>query len=571
MFNTFPPYLDKGPNGTPVGFAADMLVQAARQAKIDIRWVEIQGPAEDAFVKGQADLYPLMTITPEREARFYMSAPWWENQFALVSTEGHHIADAQSASGKTIATRVGVIQELSQRLFPKARFVNVLTLTEMEAELCSGKIDGFFADVRLLQGQLMQRTKSCTGQALHATSVPDSRLFLGTASTKEFAFANDRLFREIAKLALNGTLSRSASRWGIYVPYDTGRLRQVVEAEAHEQRLMWILAATVLVLTLSVIQTNRIRGAKREAESAQMEAREMHYRFDQFMKHTPAIAFIKDVKGELVYSNEPAPDISRLLSSGDVEVLSLNRNLEVTETVEDREGNQRHFLVLKFPFRGATGSTLLGGVALDVTARIIAEKELELRAKSDILTGLPNRRNFLTELGVAIELHQARGERLAVGFVDLDGFKRVNDQMGHEAGDELLKQTAARLSHVCQAPNMVARLGGDEFTFFVRESRWDSIPRIVTAMLTTLEKKFQIAGRDVHISGSIGVSVYPDHGTNPEQLLRNADCAMYFAKNTGKQRIGFWSPDLAVQQQKHMERTVSERDPVGLAFEIRRV
>lgn len=214
-----------------------------------------------------------MTITPQREALFYMSPPWWENQFVLVSTEAREIPDAAAARGKAIAD-------------------------------CNQKVDGFFSDVRLLQTQLLQRTEGCAGQALHETSVLDSGLFLGTASTKAMASANDRIFREIAKLALDGTLSGKAARWGVFSPYDTSHLKGIVDAEAHEKLFAWVLAATLLVLALSVMQTTAIRRAKRQAESAQAEAKEMQYRFDEFMKHTPAITFIKDEKGRVVYSNE---------------------------------------------------------------------------------------------------------------------------------------------------------------------------------------------------------------------------------------------------------------------------
>lgn len=436
-FNQFPPYLDKGPAQVPVGFAAEILIQAAQNAGVDIHWVEINGSADLAFAEGKADLYPLMTITPERESLFHMSAPWWENQFALISTEGHAITDASGAKGKVIATRIGVIQTLSQRLFPQARFVNIQTLEEMERSLCSASIDGFFADARLLEGQLLQRTKGCAGQALHLTSIPDSKLLLGTASTKAAASINDKLFREIAKLALDGTLSRSASRWGIYIPYDTARLRQVVDAEARASLMANVLVAALMVLTLSLIQTGMVRRAKRAAE--------------------------------------------------------------------------------------------------------LAQRELEYHAKIDILTGLPNRRSFMSELEGAIERSLERRESLAVGFLDLDGFKRVNDLLGHESGDELLVQVAGRLRSFFGGADTVARLGGDEFTFFLGEVTHAGALQMMSRVLCSIEECFWIGGKEVFVSASIGISFLPDHGDNSQQLLRNADSAMYFAKNNGKHRIEFWS------------------------------
>jgi diguanylate cyclase (GGDEF)-like protein len=560
--NKFSPYLDIGPNGTPVGFAAGMFTQAARQAKIDVRWIEFDGAADKALSEGKIDMYPLMTITPERESLFYMSAPWWENQFELISTKGREIPDKSAARGKVIATRVGMVQTLSQTLFPGAHFVDLQTLPEMEKALCDQKIDGFFSDVRLVQAQLMQRTKRCSGQALYAASVPDSKLSLGTASTKATASANDRIFREIAKMALNGTLSRTAAGWGVFMPYDTARLKQVLDAEGHEKVMAWALLATLLVLALSIIQTTAVRRARRDAELAHARARDMQYQFDEFMKHTPAITFIKDAGRRVIYSNEafhdaqapgvisgrpdensgPIDVISRQLSLEDDDVLKLGRAVEVTETLRGADGTNRHFLVLKFPFRGAAGVRYLGGVALDVTARMVAEEELRHHAKIDLLTGLPNRRSFMTELQLAVEESCRRESSFAVCFVDLDGFKQVNDQMGHEAGDELLKHAAERLKRVCRKSDTVARIGGDEFTVLLPGVNPVAAQQIMGGALSALTEPFVIAGKKIIISASVGISLFPAHGTTPQQLLRNADTAMYAAKRNGRQRIELWSP-----------------------------
>jgi diguanylate cyclase (GGDEF)-like protein len=180
-------------------------------------------------------------------------------------------------------------------------------------------------------------------------------------------------------------------------------------------------------------------------------------------------------------------------------------------------------------------------VALDVTARILAEEELRQHAKIDLLTGLPNRRSFMTELEMTLQKSLHRDSQFAVCFVDLDGFKRVNDQMGHEAGDELLKHAAIRLRQVCRESDTVARLGGDEFTLLLRRVNRVDAQQIIAMALGALKESFWVAGKEISISASIGVSLFPEHGTTSQQLLRNADSAMYIAKRNGKQRIEFWS------------------------------
>ena len=120
--------------------------------------------------------------------------------------------------------------------------------------------------------------------------------------------------------------------------------------------------------------------------------------------------------------------------------------------------------------------------------------------------------------------------------------------MGHEAGDDLLKLVAARLNHVGRKSDVIARLGGDEFTFFLTEVFPNEIQRTTTAMLRAFDTPFRIGGRDIVISASFGVSLFPDHGSTATQLLRNADSAMYLAKQNGKARIEFWSGSRDVQE-----------------------
>jgi len=550
-FNQFAPYVEKGPDGHPVGFAAEVFEEAARRANVKFRWVRIDGGADQAFAEGKADLYPLMTIRSGNAERFYMSAPWWENEFALISTEKRPIFDAAGATGKTIATRLGVVQKLSKTVLPRARLVILPTLDDMEAALCAGTIDGFFSDMRLLQSQLLKRTAACAGQPLHAASVSRSKLYMGTGSTFAASAINDKIFGEIAKLALDGTLARAASKRGIVTPYDTARLKQVVDAEEREHMMAWALGAALVVLGISLFQTRAVRRAKKEAEAAHAHAREAQHRFDEFMKHTPAFTFIKDERRQVVYSNEKFAGkrmgalvggengIPPRLCERDDEAFDSGRGLEVTETLTDSLGRERHFLVLKFPFEDAAGGRYLGGVALDVTARVRAEKELEYHAKVDLLTGLPNRRSYMTCTGMALGDDQAGG--MAVAFVDLDGFKQVNDLFGHEGGDALLIQVAERLRNACRDSDMVARMGGDEFTFLLRGVDPAEAQKRMEAALEVLEQPFAIAGEEIRISASIGVSLSPLHGSALQDLMRKADAAMYSAKRNGKGRVQIWA------------------------------
>ena len=171
------------------------------------------------------------------------------------------------------------------------------------------------------------------------------------------------------------------------------------------------------------------------------------------------------------------------------------------------------------------------GLAQDVTARVEAEEQLRQAAVHDELTGLPNRSSLATRLEHAIMRVNRSGDRLALLFIDLDRFKKVNDTLGHAAGDEVLRQAAARIRACVREVDSVARLGGDEFVVLLETVVHPDTPSIIGVRIrTAFGMPFQWKGTDVNCGASVGVSLYPDHARDPELLLATADEAMYRAK-----------------------------------------
>ena len=177
-------------------------------------------------------------------------------------------------------------------------------------------------------------------------------------------------------------------------------------------------------------------------------------------------------------------------------------------------------------------------------ARLRAEARLNQLALYDLLTGLPNRQFFMELLNKALHRAQRAKRSVALLFLDLDRFKMVNDLLGHLAGDELLKAVATRLKSVARASDTVARLSGDEFTIILEDVlSEDSVARFSQKILQALTQGFKVSGRDFFITGSIGVALYPNDGTDMATLLKSADAAMYAAKEyTGT--IRFYSPSI---------------------------
>ncbi|MEO5353629.1 MAG: diguanylate cyclase [Magnetococcus sp. XQGC-1] len=189
------------------------------------------------------------------------------------------------------------------------------------------------------------------------------------------------------------------------------------------------------------------------------------------------------------------------------------------------------------------GMTFFAAVIRDITERKQAEEKIRYQAHFDLLTDLPNRNLFLKRLDETLALVERQKKRLALLFVDLDRFKWVNDTLGHEAGDELLRQVAQRMKGCVRKSDTVARLGGDEFTLILYDvADSESTIRVVELLLKQLATPFQLLGQEVNISGSIGVTFFPEDGTDRETLLRNADHAMYIAKRSGRNAYWLFEP-----------------------------
>ncbi|RAU21600.1 signal transduction protein [Paramagnetospirillum kuznetsovii] len=190
----------------------------------------------------------------------------------------------------------------------------------------------------------------------------------------------------------------------------------------------------------------------------------------------------------------------------------------------------------------------------DITEQVEAQRHILHLAHYDMLTGLPNRVLFQDRLERAV-VHALRHDRqAALLFIDLDGFKKVNDTMGHRAGDDLLKEVAKRLCHCVRMTDTVARLGGDEFTIILDEivSPGDAA-MIADKILAELALPVVIDGREVFVGASIGISVYPEDGKSGEDLLKHADTAMYQAKAAGKGRHNFYSAEMTQREERRLE------------------
>jgi diguanylate cyclase (GGDEF)-like protein/PAS domain S-box-containing protein len=215
------------------------------------------------------------------------------------------------------------------------------------------------------------------------------------------------------------------------------------------------------------------------------------------------------------------------------------------------------------------------GMIRDITERKRIEQQLNYMATHDALTGLPNRLMFNQLLNQAIRSALRHKRQLAVFFIDLDRFKIINDTLGHEAGDRLLKEIARRFRSALRSVDVVGRLGGDEFVVLIEEvDDLNQVAIVAHKILSNAIKPMVLMGEECRVTASIGISIYPKDGQDEQSLMKNADIAMYFAKEEGKNNFQFYSKDIQSQSTERLGietnlRLALERKEFSLHYQAR--
>jgi len=236
---------------------------------------------------------------------------------------------------------------------------------------------------------------------------------------------------------------------------------------------------------------------------------------------------------------------AKMIRANDGRVIAENQINTYEETLATVDG-ERTYLATKGPLRDRDGRVIgLFGISRDITVRKASEDRVRHLAHFDPLTDLPNRALLTDRLHQA--LAQARRDKrmLALMFLDLDKFKRVNDTLGHHIGDLLLKQVAIRI-HAClrRESDTMSRIGGDEFVILLAQIEEEKDALVAAEkVLFALDQPFEIGPHTIDISSSIGIAVYPQHGEDADLLLKNADNAMYQAKKSGRNCCRFFSAE----------------------------
>jgi diguanylate cyclase (GGDEF)-like protein/PAS domain S-box-containing protein len=280
------------------------------------------------------------------------------------------------------------------------------------------------------------------------------------------------------------------------------------------------------------------------------------------LENVSAYIYMKDTQGRYLYANRllrelfnaPKEEIigyddnkfydattAAKMQQSDLQVLQQGKTIHDDEEIipNPLTSQTSVYLTTKIPLRHEDGRIYaLCGISTDITEKKDFEEHLRHMAQYDALTKLPNRALFSDRLQQVFSTVKRTHEHFGLMFIDLDKFKPINDNYGHEAGDLLLKEAAHRMQSCVRESDTVARIGGDEFVVLLASLKHDLDAHEVGEKIRhTLNLPFKISGNTLNISSSIGVAIYPAHGDNEKELVKNADLAMYYAKENGRNNV----------------------------------
>jgi diguanylate cyclase (GGDEF)-like protein/PAS domain S-box-containing protein len=385
---------------------------------------------------------------------------------------------------------------------------------------------------------------------------------IGTRSTEQpYRFWVDISARDIMVADLK------AGRDVLHRETDFWRSDGIVRTGIYSARLINIAGEECLIFVLQdITERKNMEEALRQSEE----------KYRSILENIQEAYFEVDLAGNFTFFND---SLCRLTGSSRQELTGANYNAfsdkETSENVFQafskiyktgepnegfdwliirKDGTKRYIESSVSLKKDSSGkSTGFKGVIRDITERKHIEQELENMATHDILTGLPNRLMFSQLLNHAIQSARRYQRQFAVLFIDLDRFKIINDTMGHEAGDQLLQEIANRFRQSLRGVDVVGRLGGDEFIILIEEvNELTQIATLAQKILASTMKPVVILDKECRVTASIGISIFPVDGEDDQTLMKNADVAMYFAKEEGKNNYQFYSKNIRTLSTERM-------------------
>jgi diguanylate cyclase (GGDEF)-like protein/PAS domain S-box-containing protein len=557
------------------GIMGDLLMAIAERE----RWQIVPVPCEwqaclEALQSGAIDLMPDVAMTEQRAQIFdFHHTPALLSWSQIYKRKGVNITAILDLQGKRIGVVAGSVQATFLRALlasfaVTAELVNVDSFERGFERVADGTLDAvaanrFFGDLQAPTYQLEST----------AIVFQPAQLFYATAKGQN--------------PILLATIERYLSMWQAQSdsPYATTLQRwlQAPPKFAMPVYLWWGLTV-LLGLLLAALGTSVWLRRQVTQKTAHLLSSEN--RLGTILNSVDAAIYIKDPQLRYQYANSKAcqmvgqpldrvvgqtdadffdADTATKLRVNDLRVLQRGERVEEEEVNRSADGQVEHsFVSVKLPLRDADGRIYaLCGISTDITKRKQAEEAIHQLAFYDPLTGLPNRRLLHDRVQQFLGTIARTSQGAALMFVDVDNFKDINDTLGHDVGDALLRQIATRMSECLRAQDTLARLGGDEFVVMLIDLSLQpqeaaaQTQHVAQKLLERLREPYQVGERTCESSVSIGVALMDAQNSSREEIFKQADLAMYQAKAAGRNTLRFFNPEMQAQV---MARTSLESD-----------
>jgi len=572
------PKIFPGPDGRPSGILGDLLQAMAQQEDWTLEPVVCEWQAcLDALQSGRIDLMPDVAFTTERARLFdFHQTAALHSWSQLYKHKSEPIQSMLDLQGKRIAVVKGSVQA--------AFLKNLLASFAIQAELVP--VDSF-----------EQGFAQAAARQVHAVA---ANRFFGHLQVQKYplestaiVFQPAQLYYATAKGHNADLLSAIDTRLNAWQAQDDSPYAMAMERWLQKPAqprlppyLSWAVAGLALLLVLALLLAHWLRQQVAQ-KTAKLRASEDQ--LNTILDSVDASIYIKDRDLRYQYANArlcsvldrsstqiigqsdtaffDAPTANKLRIN-DLRVIEHGERVEEEEITASADGRLQHtHLSVKLPLRRPDGQIYaLCGISTDITKRKQAEETIYQLAFYDPLTGLPNRRLLQDRIQQLLASLQRKSHGAALMFVDIDNFKDINDTLGHDMGDLLLRQVAQRLTECVRAQDTLARQGGDEFVVILVEldNQLEVAARqaqlVGQKILERLGQPYLLGDRPYPCSVSIGVSLMGEGAASREDLFKQADLAMYQAKAAGRNTLRFFNPAMQTQV---IERTSLEAELRG--------
>ncbi len=395
-----PPFYAIQPDGSVKGLAVDVFNEAARLKGIHLVWKPLRDiPLDDALNNRVVDVWPLVGSTPERRKKLYVSEPWMETDFTMVSLKTRPVKTPRDADGLVVAhARLRRTGTVVRGLMPHSTYLVRLYRSEAVQSVCRGEAAVAVMESQTLDAVLLERPAGCESAALNISALPGSNTGLSILAVPEAAGNAEEMRAAIQVLIGNGFMTSKLDEWA---PFSAVGARSIWAQQDADKRSTLYSYIAILVATLAIGLAWfawRSWTLKLAAQPAETGLREAQRLFTAFMDNTPMVAFMKDAAGRMLYVNRAwsqlmgksleeargksdfelwPGDTAKTLRQADLEILDSERSGQLVEQIPVGPGDDRDLLVVKFPFANEKGEICVGGTAIDITEREAALRRVE--------------------------------------------------------------------------------------------------------------------------------------------------------------------------------------------------